>query len=158
MSEVRIECFSPEEATLKTKYLINELNRGHQLFISDCRWLQDNDCELDVRKKIYLYHIQKSVPEITNLPENDDSDSYANYWDLICIAISDCVSCNDKCHQLPKEFMADVIMFSKNIDSLSIISQMEENDLEIWDGAVLDIETFNYLRRLAHNRLVELGY
>lgn len=147
-----VKIISAEESEAEVNRLVKQMEQGNAISISDCRSLQDTENDIRIWKLICLNHIQKIVPEC-----EDSDEVYTNYYDMIRMMISSCVMSAGDWVNLPEEFMADVIMFSKNRVALTIIAELEEDDLFEELGTTLNLELFNRLRKLAKERINQLS-
>lgn len=150
-----VKIISPEDHKAEVNRLVKQMEQGNAVSISDCRGLQDTDNDIHIWKLICLNHIQKIVPGC------DSDEVYTDYYDMIRIMIASCVMTDGDWVNLPEEFMADVIRFSKNRVALTTIAELEEEDLyldgSLGLGTALNLELFNRLRRLAIERLDQLS-
>ncbi|MBR1889207.1 MAG: hypothetical protein IJ816_01090 [Alloprevotella sp.] len=138
-----------EEATQEEFILRKRMLAGEQIEFSQCNGLLDTVDDFELWELIVKNHISQPNRPPVDLINNYSSERAIDFMEMIYRIVSSCVATNSEFCQLSPEFLKNIIVFSKNIDALYCIADMQESDLI---ESKYDEDLFNELKRRAYNR------
>lgn len=138
-----------EEATQEEFILRKRLLAGEQIDFSQCNSLLDTVNDVELWEVIIKNHLSQPNKPSIDLINNYSSERAIEFMEMIYRIISSCVATNSDWCQLSPEFLKNIIVFSKNIDALYCIADMQESDLIVSE---YDEDLFNELKQRAYNR------
>lgn len=138
-----------EEATREEQMLRKRLWAGEQIDFSQCNSLLDTVNDVELWEVIVKNHLMQPNRPPVDLLNNYSSEQAVGFMEMVYRIVSSCVATNsDWCHLSP-EFLKNIIVFSKNIDALYCIADMQESDLM---ESEYDKCLFIELKQRAYNR------
>ena len=138
-----------EEATQDEFILRKRLLVGEQIDFSQCNSLLDTVNDVKLWEVIVKNHLSQPNKPSIDLINNYSSERAIEFMEMIYRIVSSCVATNSDWCQLSPEFLKNIIVFSKNIDALYCIADMQESDLI---ESEYDEDLFNELKQRAYNR------
>lgn len=138
-----------EEATQDEFILRKRLLVGEQIDFSQCNSLLDTVNDVKLWEVIVKNHLSQPNKPSIDLINNYSSERAIEFMEMIYRIVSSCVATNSDWCQLSPEFLKNIIVFSKNIDALYCIADMQESDLM---ESEYDECLFNELKQRAYNR------
>lgn len=140
-----------EEATQEEFILRKRLLAGEQIDFSQCNSLLDTVNGVELWEVIVKNHLSQPNKPSIDLINNYSSKRAIEFMEMIYRIISSCVATNSDWCQLSPEFLKNIIVFSKNIDALYCIADMQELDLIVSE---YDEDLFNELKQRAYNMII----
>jgi len=137
-----------EEFSLRNKFLA-----GEQIDFSQCNSILDTVNDVELWKAIVKSYLGQPNKPTVNLINNYSSERAIEFATMIYRIVSSCVTTNNDWVQLPYGFLKNIIVFSKNIDALYCIADMQESDLL---APEYDNSLFDEIKQLAYNRYTYL--
>ena len=138
-----------EEATQDEFILRKRFLVGEQIDFSQCNSLLDTVNDVKLWEVIVKNHLSQPNKPSIDLINNYSSERAIEFMEMIYRIVSSCVATNSDWCQLSPEFLKNIIVFSKNIDALYCIADMQESDLM---ESEYDECLFNELKQRAYNR------
>lgn len=138
-----------EEATQDEFILRKRMLAGEQIDFSQCNSLLDTVNDVKLWEVIVKNHLSQPNKPSIDLINNYSSERAIEFMEMIYRIVSSCVATNSDWCQLSPEFLKNIVVFSKNIDALYCIADMQESDLI---ESEYDEDLFNELKQRAYNR------
>ncbi len=138
-----------EEATQEEFILKKRMLAGEQIDFSLCNSLLVTVNDVKLWEVIVKNHLSQPNRPPVDLINNYSSERAVEFMEMIYRIVSSCVATNSDWCQLSPEFLKNIIVFSKNIDALYCIADMQESDLI---ESEYDECLFNELKQRAYNR------
>ena len=138
-----------EEAAQEELILRKRMLAGEHIDFSQCNNLLDTVNDVELWKVIAKNHLSQPNKPLIDLINNYSSERAVEFMEMIYRIVSSCVVTNSDWCQLPPEFLKSIIVFSKNVDALYCIADMQESDLV---NSEYDENLFNDIKLCAYNR------
>lgn len=150
-----VRYLSAEEAANEEETIKQKLLAGEKVSFSDCNYLLDAVDDVESWELVAQNNLLEPNNPPVNILENYDSEDAIQFVDMVRRIINACVTLNENWVQLPFDFIKHIIMFSKNIDALYCIADLQIEDLI--DRDVCDANLFEEIKTLAYNRYNHLS-
>lgn len=138
-----------EEAKQEEFILRKRMLAGEQIDFSQCNSLLDSVNDVQLWEIIVKNHLSQPNRPPVDLIDKYSSERAIEFMEMIYRIVSSCVAINSNWGQLSPEFLKNIIVFSKNIDALYCIADMQESDLI---ESKYNEDLFNELKQRAYNR------
>lgn len=145
-----IASIQPQEEAAQEEFILRKrMLAGEQIDFFQCNNLLDTVKDVELWKVIAKNHLSQPNKPSIDLINNYSSERAVEFMEMIYRIVSSCVVTNSDWCQLPPEFLKSIIVFSKNIDALYCIADMQESDLV---NSEYDENLFNDIKLCAYNR------
>ena len=149
-SRPRITSIQTQEEAAQEEFILRKrMLAGEQIDFSQCNSLLDTVNDIELWEVIVKNHLSQPNRPPVDIINNYSSERAVEFMEMIYRIVSSCVATNSDWCQLPPEFLKNIIVFSKNIDALYCIADMQESDLM---ESEYDECLFNELKQRAYNR------
>ncbi len=138
-----------EEASQEEFILRKRMLAGEQIDFSQCNSLLDTVNDVELWEVIVKNHLSQPNRPAVDIINNYSSERAVEFMEMVYRIVSSCVAINSDWCQLSPKFLKNIIVFSKNIDALYCIADMQESDLI---ESKYDEDLFNELKQRAYNR------
>ena len=143
-----ITSIQTQEEAAQEEFFLRKL-AGEQIDFSQCNSLLDTVNDVELWEIIVKNHLSQPNRPPVDIINNYSSERAVEFMEMIYRIVSSCVATNSDWCQLSPEFLKNIIVFSKNIDALYCIADMQESDLM---ESEYDECLFNELKQRAYNR------